>query len=173
MFKRKLAITLASVILCSALVAVGWTAETIPSEKLICQIDSSSWISETLTVSPDNTRVAYIAKKGDKEFAVIDGKEEKQYYDRAGYLTFSPDSKRVGYVPMTGGKVFVVVDGKEEKYYDNIMAGTLIFSPDSKRVAYAARMGGKQFVVVDGKEGKQYDHTINYPAASSGVLEKH
>ena len=130
------------------------------SERLIAQIDLSSWIKNTLTVSPDGKRVAYWAQVGNKRFVVVDGKEEKQYDDIvAGTLIFSPDSKRVAYRAMAkvDNKWFAVavVDGREEKQYDG--TGNPIFSPDGKRVAYGARAGDKQFVVVDGKEGRQYD----------------
>jgi roadblock/LC7 domain-containing protein len=119
-------------------------------ERLIVQIDSSSWIQETFRVSPDSKRVAYMARLGNKIFVVVDGQEEKQY-DGIGATgpIFSPDSKRVAYMARLGNKRFVVVDGKEEKQYDGL-AGPL-FSPDSKRVAYMARLGNKIFVVVDGK----------------------
>jgi hypothetical protein len=62
-----------------AKIIVGWTAETIPSEKLICKVDFSSWVAESLTISPDSKRVAYVAKEGTKAVVVINGKEEKQY----------------------------------------------------------------------------------------------
>ncbi|HLA36860.1 MAG TPA: hypothetical protein VJZ02_00155, partial [Candidatus Brocadiales bacterium] len=104
------------------------------SERLIAQIDLSSWIKNTLTVSPDGKRVAYWAQVGNKRFVVVDGKEEKQYDDIvAGTLIFSPDSKRVAYGAIVGNKWFAVVDGKEEKQYDGIGRGTPIFSPDGKR----------------------------------------
>jgi uncharacterized RDD family membrane protein YckC/Tol biopolymer transport system component len=135
--------------------------DTLPpglSERLVVQIDFSSWIQEHFTVSPDSRRVAYVAQLGDKVFVVVDGKEGKPYDGIAeGTPIFSPDSRRVAYAAQLGDKQFVVVDGKEEKQYDGILEGGLIFSPDSQRVAYAAQVGDKWFVVVDGKEEKQYD----------------
>ena len=136
----------------------------VVSEKLIAQIDASSWIGESLRVSPDNRRVAYVAGVGGKPLVVVDGKEGKIYDSisiGAGTPIFSPDSRRVAYVAKAGDKSLVVVDGKEEKQYDGIMEGTPIFSPDSQRVAYAAGIGDKWLVVVDGKEGKEYDGIVN------------
>jgi len=139
------------------------------SESVVTQIDFKwrEWKDRSFSVSPDIKRVAYVAKAGDKEFAVVDGKEGKQYDDVYG-LTFSPDSKRVAYWAKAGGKQFAVVDGKEGKQYDEIgivcyfdlfavvFTHSFTFSPDSKRVAYWAKAGDKEFAVVDGKEGKQY-----------------
>jgi len=133
--------------------------ERIVSERLIVQIDVSSWISESFIASADGKRVAYVAKEADKQFVVIDGQEGKQYDAIVtGRLIFSPDSQRVAYVAKEGNKQFVVFDGQEDKQYDSI--GPAIFSPDSRRVAYVAQVGDKQFVVVDGEEGRKYDAIV-------------
>lgn len=125
-------------------------------ENLIAENNFSSRIQESFKVSPDGKRVAYIANAGDRQFVVVDGKEERQYDGIGeGTLIFSPDSRRVAYVAIAGNKQFVVVDGKEEKQYDAI--GIPIFSPDSKRMAYMVQVDNRQFVVVDGNEEKQYD----------------
>jgi hypothetical protein len=55
------------------------TTTRIVSERFIAKIDFSSWIQETFRVSPDNRRVAYVAWARNKQFVVVDGKEEKQY----------------------------------------------------------------------------------------------
>ncbi len=144
------------------------------SEKLILQIDDSRLLKDSLVVSPNGRRVAYVARAGARAFVVVDGKEEK-HYSAVGkeipYVTaegpevlhvgtpkFSPDSRRVAYVAREGKKWFVVVNGNEENPYDDVGGLTLIFSPDSRRVAYAASVAGKQFVVVDGeKKEKPYE----------------
>jgi hypothetical protein len=84
--------------------------------------------------------VAYAAGVGDKQFVVVDEREEKQYDGITTVPLFSPDSRRVAYVAGVGDKQFVVVNGREEKQYDAILEGTPLFSPDSQRVAYAARL---------------------------------
>ena len=125
------------------------------SERRIVQ-DLSSWVRESLRVSPDNQRLAYVAIVSNQMFAVVDGQEGKRY-DGIFPPVFSPDSQRVAYVAIVSNQMFVVVDGKEEKRYDGIGEGTLIFSPDSQRVAYVAGVGNKLSVVVDGKEEKRCD----------------
>lgn len=104
------------------------------SERLIAQIDSSSWIAETFKVSQDNKRIAYSARIGEKWFVVVDGEEGKQYDGiMEGTPIFSPDSKRVAYGANVDEKCFVVVDGKEGKRYDGfVRGGRIVFdSPDS------------------------------------------
>jgi hypothetical protein len=100
--------------------------------------------------------VAYVARAGNQQFAVIDGKEEKGY-SAIGAIIFSPDSRRVAYTARSDDQWFVAVDGKEEKRYDAILEGTFLFSPDSKHAAYVAQGGIERFVVVNGKEGRRYD----------------
>ncbi len=152
------------------------TPERIVTERVIVEIDRSSWILGSLTVSPDSRRVAYVVKEdtaeeGSKQVVVVDGTKGKRYDTifrevwarrqgrliTKGSLIFSADSQRVAYVAEDGSKQVVVVDGMEGKRYAAIEEDSIIFSPDSKRVAYVATNGNKQFVVVDGMEGKQYD----------------
>ncbi len=131
------------------------------SETLIADIDFSSRFPDSFRVSPNGRRVAYLTQAGDKQSAVVDGKEGREYDGiGTGTLIFSPDSKRQTYSACVGEKWLVVVDGKEGKPYDGIAKGTPIFSPDSKCVAYGASIGNKRLVVVDGKEGKRYDDII-------------
>jgi hypothetical protein len=161
MYRKLIVLCLFVFLFCISIAA--WTQEKfqdrVVSERLICQIDLSSWIKESLIVSPDNKRIAYAVRVDNKQVVVVDGKMEKQYDGIGiGSLIFSLDSKHMAYVAAVSNKQFVVVDEKEGKQYDGI--GSLIFSPDSKHVAYGARAGNKQFVVVDEKEGKQYDGIV-------------
>ncbi|MFH1009684.1 MAG: hypothetical protein V1784_00440, partial [bacterium] len=136
-------------------------------------------IEKSVVVSPDGRRVAYVARRRDKQVVVVDGQEGKEY-DKIGILSleFSPDGKRVAYRALRGDKQLVVVDGQEGKEYNEIGEGdpifssdatyldsvldkfqqrTPIFSPDGKRFAYRAQRGYMHLVVVDGQEGKEYD----------------
>jgi hypothetical protein len=115
--------------------------------------------------SSDGKRMAYVARRGLKVLAVVDGVEGKEYdHDdtmmdkiRLTYdIRFSPDSQHVAYVAKEGGKQFLVLDGVEGKAYDQIWWYKSPFSPDSRRTAYLAWAGGKEYVVVDGQEGKAY-----------------
>jgi len=133
--------------------STGPAPKWIVSERLVAQIEYSSWIPDSMITSPDNRRVAYLTQAGDKHCVVVDGQVGKQY-DGIVHLTFSPNSQWTAYTARLGDKHFVVVDGQEGRQY---AIGEPIFSPDSQRVAYVAGVSNKQFVVADGKEGKQYD----------------
>ncbi|HDQ00520.1 MAG TPA: hypothetical protein ENN22_15240 [bacterium] len=83
----------------------------IVSERFIVQTDFSSWIIESLKVSPDRKRVAYAAQVGNKRFVVVDGKEEKQYDGigiiGGGRIVFdSPDS--LHYLVLKGSSIYLV-----------------------------------------------------------------
>jgi hypothetical protein len=139
-------------------------------EKLVAHVNSPE-VFKSLACSPDCRHVAYVAGVDEKQFVVVDGKEQK-HYDSIGkgmcyhdcYLgtpIFSPDSRRLAYAAGEGEKWFAVVDGKEQNPYDDLSALSFTFSPDGRRLAYWAEEGGKWFVVVDGKEGKPYDDLVS------------
>jgi dipeptidyl aminopeptidase/acylaminoacyl peptidase len=121
--------------------------------------------SNSLVYSRDFQRVAYVARKGSKWVAVVDGVEGPEHDQIAvESLVFSPDGKRVAYRATRGGKFtgkhLVVVDGVEGKEYGTlhgIVRTNLVFSPDGKRLAYIAPVSPtKVAVVVDGAEGQGY-----------------
>lgn len=160
MFKKNVALSLASIIIPLSL--VGCARQEPPereiSEKLITQIDLSSWVSDFFKVSPDNTRLAFGIRVGNNRVVVVDGKEEGPYDGVGiGTLKFSTDSKRVAYLAGVGNEQFVVIDGKRQKSYDGIGEGMPIFSPDGMRVVYMAAVGNKRVIVIDGKESQLYD----------------
>ncbi len=115
-------------------------------------------VRKSLIVSPDCRRLAYVARKGKTQVAVVDRKEQRGY-DKIenGSLTFSPDGHRLAYVARESQKQLVIVDGKEQKHHDKIEKGSLTFSPDGQHLAYAARESKKQLVIMDGKEQTQYE----------------
>src|SRR5438132_5209207 len=97
----------------------------IVSETLIAHIPVTLSIPETLAVSPNGRRTAYIAKTSGHFRVVLDGVEQKTYETLGlGPGQFSPDSKSVAYVAGSSGKQFVVADGKELEPYDAILMGT-------------------------------------------------
>ena len=117
-------------------------------------------------VTPDGQRLAYIARKGNKNVIVLDGMQSEEYdsiefrWGLAGHPQFSPDGKRFMYGARRGKKFVVVVDGKESRDYDELM--TWHFTPNSRHtflVASRESVSGKQrFVaVLDGVEGPEYD----------------
>ncbi len=120
------------------------------------ELGKYDWImSGTPVLSPDKKRMGYVAMRDGSTVAVVDGVEQKAYYDIGTPPLFSPDSKRVAYAAERENKSVIVVDGIEGKEYDQIMQNP-IFSPDSKRVAYLAERDGRQFAVMDEVEQKGY-----------------
>jgi hypothetical protein len=155
MSAKGIALCLAVLLVCFGMAACGPTPTPVPptdtltpgpSERLVVQVDFSSWIQESFTVSPDSQRVAYGAVVSDKWFVVVDGKEEQQY-DGIGAPIFSPDSQRVAYGAGVGNKQFVVVDGKEGKPYDGIVGGRIVF--DSADSLHYLAFKGTDFYLVE------------------------
>ncbi|MCP4254642.1 MAG: PDZ domain-containing protein [Candidatus Scalindua sp.] len=133
----------------------------VPELALESQAEPSIPIRGSLIVSPDSKHKAYVARKGNKQIVVVDGKESEEYDGIVkGSLVFSPDSKRIAFVARRGNKQIVVVDGKESGEYDGVVEGSFVFSQDGKRVAFVARRGSKQIVVIDGKESGEYDGIV-------------
>ena len=163
MLKKCTALFFAFLLICIGISSHAQEKSTnrIVSERLIVQIDLSSWISESLRVSPDSRRVAYVAQVGNKWFVVVDSKEEKQYDSiGAGAPIFSPVSRRVAYVAQVGNKCFVVVDGKEEKQYDGIVTirgGKIIFHATDS-LYYLAQKGESIFLVEERIKGKDKEN---------------
>ena len=104
--------------------------------------------------SPDDQRVAYVAKNGKKWVAVVDGTESPEYDEiAADSLVFSPDSAHVAYTALAGRKWLIVVDGVEatgadfEKGFFHMKGHTLVFDSSTQLHAVASGAGG--FVRVD------------------------
>jgi hypothetical protein len=130
---------------------VAWTVR-----ETVLVSDDSEAFEPSVTISPDNRRVAFVTKDGRR---VLVNDEPLPTFDRGyGPLCFSPDSQRLAYVAgVGGGKLALVVDGMAGKPYDTLGEDGPVFSPDSQRLAYGAREEGKWFVVVDGEEQERYD----------------
>jgi hypothetical protein len=87
------------------------TPGRIVSERFIVEIDRSSWIPESLTVSPDGRRVAYMDKESGTQFVVVDGTEGKQYNviitANGGGISFD-SSNSFHYLAFKGDSVYLV-----------------------------------------------------------------
>ncbi|MET0647289.1 MAG: hypothetical protein ABW208_11755 [Pyrinomonadaceae bacterium] len=70
-----------------------------------------------LAFSKEGGRVAYVGRKGGKEFVVLDGAAGAAY-DSIANLDFTPDGRHVVYTARRRGKSLVVVDGVEGREYD-------------------------------------------------------
>ncbi len=62
--------------------------------------------------------MAYVGRKGGKEFVVLDGAAPGAAYDSVANLDFTPDGRHVVYTARRAGKSVVVVDGVESRVYD-------------------------------------------------------
>lgn len=127
----------------------------------------------TIMFSPSG-KLVYVAKKGEGQVVVLDGKEGPSY-DRISYIAFVPvmvyatasssssslssgvpglPGERLIYVGEKGDRKVMVDDGKPGKEYEDI--SDIIFAPWG-RVLYKAKLGGKFAVVLDTTEGRFYD----------------
>ncbi|MBM3330460.1 hypothetical protein FJY68_01255 [candidate division WOR-3 bacterium] len=122
--------------------------------KVQAGIYDSIWIGE-LAFSPDGQHTLYIAMKGGKAFAVIDGRPGPVCDEiELGDQIFSPDSRRTGYAARDSSWQWMVIDGVAgPRGYG---AWGLIFSPDSRRAAYILWQRGARRVVIDGRVGPEY-----------------
>ncbi len=107
--------------------------------------------------SPDLKRWACIAKMGDKERVVVDGKESPLLEGAYG-LTFSSDNRRFAYMAETITGWVMVVDGKQEAEID-LGPSHPYFSPNGQRLAYIAGRGPLWSMMVDGKPGPKFKGT--------------
>jgi Tol biopolymer transport system component len=105
---------------------------------------------QSVRFSPDGKRLAFVATRGNRSFAVVDGQENRAYPDVVIGPIFSTDSSRVAYAAWkTDEKLVVVVDGRESNEYDDIGRDSIVFSPQGTHLAFTARSGSRWFVVVD------------------------
>lgn len=133
-------------------------------------------------VSPDGTRVTYVATASDKPpedegegegagpsgpFVVITDGHKSAVYDEVNQVygqdfIYSANSRRAAYIASRGQIQYVVVDGHEIGSPDEDVS-SLKFSPDSSHYEYVVRTGRHRYqneqrgsVVIDGKPGPEY-----------------
>lgn len=107
-----------------------------------------------LAFSKDGGRMAYVGRKGGKDFVVLDGSASGARYDSIANLDFTPDGRHVVYTARRAGKSLVVVDGAESREYDAFLPareseneGTLNVEGNSKLSILARR--GPELVRVE------------------------
>ncbi len=94
--------------------------------------------------SADGTKLAFVARKRDKHFVVINGSNGPEY-DMVVSPQFSADASRLIYRARQNGKRFVVVaDAKGvtlEQQPDYDMVWQPVITPDGKSIAYSVKIG--------------------------------
>jgi uncharacterized repeat protein (TIGR03803 family) len=112
-----------------------------------------------LMISPDGTRVAYVATRGPTDCVVVVNHKEGPVFESIAGVTFSPVGHRLAYVGSRGGKSYVVVDASIGPGYGLVSAADLQFSPDGQHVGYVARDAATPqswHAVIDGKENEGF-----------------
>jgi Tol biopolymer transport system component len=105
-----------------------------------------------LTYSKDGVQHAYLARKGENWFVVINGSEGPTF-DKIVSPLFSPDGRKFVYRARKDGKRFVVVADSRGKTvrqhpaYEQVFLP--VFSPDGKSVAYGVKDANKLVWMVE------------------------
>jgi WD40 repeat protein len=100
----------------------GWVMVVDGAESEVYEPDGEKgevvWSRDgRLAFGTEGGRVAYVGRKGGKEFVVLDGAAGASY-DAVANLGFTPDGRHVVYTARRAGKSVVVVDGVESRAYD-------------------------------------------------------
>jgi hypothetical protein len=112
--------------------------------------DSAGDSTGQVRFSPNSEHLAYVARKGQDWFVVLDQKEGPRADAPPEELIFGADSQRLGYVLNRDNMKYAVLDQTLGKAFPDIRG--LAFSGDGKHVAYAARTESDQWVaVIDGE----------------------
>ena len=136
------------------------TVKDVPLSPLDPLIDPKS-----LKFTRDAKHVAYVAKHGSAQVAVVDGKTEREYEVVALPIVFSRDGARHAYKATRSDGWTYVVDGKEQAWHPGAMETECAFSADGKHFSYLARKtegerleGGMSpaVLVTDGADGEPY-----------------
>ncbi len=111
-----------------------------------------------LSSSPDESRLAFTAKKGGRWYVVLDGKRRGAYDGVAG-LRWTPDGRELTYAVRQGWKWRLVIGDQSGPEFDEVVGP--YWSRDGKRVAYEGRAGSRWSFVLDGRVGAAFDWTMH------------
>ncbi len=104
--------------------------------------------------SRDGKHFAYVARRGGKWLAVLDGRAGPTF-DGIGELGFSEDGTRMAYSARNGGRSFMVVDGRVGGEFEVVLAWQFINK--GNHMEYVARTGGRLVVVDDDRVVAAHD----------------
>lgn len=134
---------------------------------IISRLLRPSWGGVSLPAfSPDSQHVAYVGRKGERQFVLVaDGVERPlPAVDRIiGGPLYSPDGAHVACVGANEREAVVFLDEKEVSKTPVEGASlvlALTFSPDGRRTAFVVERGTSHRVVVDGKADPEF---TSYP----------
>jgi hypothetical protein len=110
---------------------------------------------DSVRLSSDGRKVAYISRTPDGDVVVFDGKPGRNY-DHITNLIISAGGFKVAYLADTPNGKFLVVDEKESMACVDTKG--FVFSDDGRHFGYAGWAGSDKgwIPVVDGKPGKSY-----------------
>lgn len=95
----------------------------------------------SVVFSPDGSRLAYAARKGDGSYLILDGKELGPYdgvMNNGAFLLFGPQGRRTAYFVRQGEKVRLVLDGTLGDPFLRTIVDGAAFDSSGTRFAYVA-----------------------------------
>lgn len=100
-----------------------------------------------VSFSAGGKQVAYVARKGGKQFVVV-GDTPGKFYDAiwTDTIALSRDGQRIAYSGKRGDKWYFVLDGKEGQPFEN--TGSIVFSPDGRLMSCEVKDNGSWFILV-------------------------
>ena len=129
-------------------------------------------IPQSVTVSSDCKRVAFVNRDETGSWVVVDGVASKKYKAVSPPLLFSPDGERLAYVAaLEPGKSLVVVNGQEWPAVERLASENglrLLFSPNSKHLAFVCGRQERNCVMLDGVFGQGYLNLRSLKFSSDG-----
>lgn len=103
----------------------------------------------------------YLAVRGKKWLAVLDGHEGQEYDEMAsGSIAFNSDGTRSAYVAAVGKQWQVILDGTPGPVLESIFEGRVRLSDDGLHHAWFAREAGRWVPVLDGQAAAERYETI-------------
>ncbi|HUJ44814.1 MAG TPA: hypothetical protein VLW52_14535 [Opitutaceae bacterium] len=153
-------------------VAFGWASQAmrgaVPGSLHAEPIPLSDQKIASVTVSPDGEHIAFVAPKGSRFVAVIDGQPGDRFDGignsnlsaEANAFTFAAVGGHYRYLGRSGEQFHVVIDGQSLPGYD-IFSQTC-FSPDGKQCAFVGEnnVHSDYHVVVNGVPSPSYRSEI-------------
>lgn len=103
------------------------------------------------TYSPDWKHFAFIAKKKNNNFVIInDGKESKEHVSAPNNLIYSTSGKHLAYIIQTSTGNTLIQDNVEVQH--NSMISDPVYSPDENSIAYTVSDDYASFYLIKDKE---------------------